>query len=76
MKSLVSVTDGASSRHHSMMRIVDMVFDEAMEELEDLQISDAQMAAWIFWFGRLFQWCANGDTEDMPDDMKEIVSAL
>jgi hypothetical protein len=67
----------ATDNHHrAMMSIVDMIFDEAVQELVDKKVSDEMMSQWIFWFGKLFQWCATGDMTDLPEDMKEIVSQL
>lgn len=67
---------GADAHHRSMMSIIEMIFDEAVEELVDKQVSDEMMSQWIFWFGKLFQWCATGDMTDLPEDMAEIVSQL
>lgn len=58
------------------MRIIEMIFDEAVEELTDAKIGDEAMSQWIFWFGKLFEWCATGDETDLPEDMKSIVGEL
>lgn len=71
-----SVISGQSSRHASTMRIIEMIFDEAVEELADARVADSMMSQWIFWFGKLFEWCATGDTDGLPDDMKDIVEEM
>ena len=65
---------GASSRHKQMMRIVEMIFDEAVEELTDKNVTDEFMSGWVFWFGKLMEWCATGDLTGLPEDMQEIVA--
>lgn len=57
-----------------MMHIIEMIFDEAVEELVDADVSDEMMSKWIFWFGKLFEWCATGELADLPDDMRDILA--
>ena len=64
---------GAQAHHKQMMRIVSMIFDEAVQELVENKVEDDMMSSWIYWFGKLFEWCANGETDGLPDDMKEII---
>jgi hypothetical protein len=67
---------GTSAHHRSMMHIIEMIFDEAVEELTDLQVSDELMSQWIAWFGDLFKWCASGEIAGLPDDMQEMLSSF
>ena len=64
---------GASPHHRATMHIIEMIFDEAVEELVDNHVTDDIMSKWIYWFGKLFEWCATGEMEDLPEDMKEIL---
>lgn len=65
---------GASNHHRQMMRIIEMIFDESVQELVDNDVSDELMSKWIFWFGKLFEWCATGDADGLPEDMRAMVS--
>lgn len=73
-----NVTKGpeTSNHHRATMHIIEMIFDEAVQELVDNEVSDDMMSKWIFWFGKLFEWCATGELEGLPEDMREIVSTL
>ena len=65
---------GTSTHHRSTMHIIEMIFDEAVQELVDNNVSDDVMSKWIFWFGKLIEWCATGELDGLPDDMRDIVS--
>jgi hypothetical protein len=67
---------GAQAHHKQMMRIVSMIFDEAVQELVENNVDDELMSTWIFWFGKLFEWCATGETDGLPEDMQEIVANM
>jgi hypothetical protein len=67
---------GTSSQHRTTMHIIEMIFDEAVQELVDNHVEDDVMSKWIFWFGKLFEWCATGELEGLPEDMRDIVGEL
>jgi hypothetical protein len=66
---------GASNHHRQMMRIIEMIFDESVQELVDNDVSDELMSRWIYWFGKLVEWCATGSLDGMPDDVRELVES-
>jgi hypothetical protein len=67
---------GASNHHRQMMRIIEMIFDESVQELVDNDVTDELMSNWISWFGKLFEWCATGSLEGLPQNMRDIVKDM